>query len=196
MKKVIILTCSALALVGMFFFASYWFNTQPVWVTDTKLERDALNDLPVKNKKIIELIEASGALIAPSYEAAVCTEFVIHVIDSLDTLTKKEKNDIRIITNEELNNLIAIESPLIKGVQTALVGSNKGIEVDKMENVKPGDFVQFWNVYQGKAYGHCGVVLNINPNRTLTLYSSHPFTNGYGKQKFWWPDKMYFVRLQ
>jgi hypothetical protein len=174
----------------------FWFNTQPVWPVDKTVEREVLDNLPVKNKEIIEFVEAKGQNLAPTYKGAVCTEFVIKVIDNVKPLTKAEKNDIRIITNSELDSLIEAGSPIIKGVQTALLKGDKGIEIKESADVLPGDFVQFWNVFQGKAYGHCGIVLDIDPNRTLTLYSSHPFTGGYGKQKYLWPEKIYFVRLR
>jgi hypothetical protein len=111
-------------------------------------------------------------------------------------LTKTEKNDIRIITDSQLDSLVEAESPIIKGVQTALLKSNKGIEIKESSEVLPGDFVQFWKVFRGRPYGHCGIVLDIKPDRTLTLYSSHPLTDGYGTQRYLWPEKIYFVRLK
>jgi hypothetical protein len=121
---------------------------------------------------------------------------VIKVIDKVKPLTRTEKNDIRIITDSQLDSLVEADSPIIKGVQTALLRNNKGIEVKDNSEVLPGDFVQFWKVFQGRAYGHCGIVLDIEPNKTLTLYSSHPFTGGYGTQEYLWPEKTYFVRLK
>jgi hypothetical protein len=70
------------------------------------------------------------------------------------------------------------------------------MEIKESTDALPGDFVQFWNVFKGQAYGHCGIVLDIQPNKTITLYSSHPLTGGYGKQAYLWPDKIYFVRLK
>lgn len=195
-KKITIGTAIILTITGISIFASYWVNTQPVWVVDTQMDIDVLDNLPVKNKRIIQLIETKGKEIAPTYKDVACTEFVIKVINNFDTLTKKEKNDIRIITNKELDSLIDYESPIIRGVQTALLNGNKGIRVDRIEDVKPGDFVQFWNLYQGKEYGHCGVVFDIDANKSITLYSSHPLTDGYGKQEYLWPDKLYVVRLK
>ena len=195
MKRVLIfvlIICLGLVVT----FAVFWFNTQPVWLVNKTVEKETLNNLPVKNKAIIEFIEAKGPALAPTYKAAVCTEFVIKVIDNVKSLTKAEKNDIRIITNSELDSLIEADSPIIKGVQTALIKGAKGIAIKESTDVLPGDFVQFWNVFQGKAYGHCGIVLDIDPNKTLTLYSSHPFTGGYGKQEYLWPEKIYFVRLK
>ena len=194
-KKVIICITLALTLAGISIFGICWINTQRVWVVDKQISRNLLNHLPRKNKQIIELIERRGKDFAPTYRGAVCTEFVINVIDNLDSLTKTEKNDIRIITTEELGYLIATESPVIKGIQTALVNGNKGIVVQESE-VIPGDFVQFWNVHQGRERGHCGVVLDIDHHKTITLYSSHPLTEGYGKQEYLWPDKLFFVRLK
>lgn len=193
-RGVIIGLIASLTLVGT--LGIYWFNTQPVWIVDKKVEKRILDNLPVRNKKVIEFIESNGSKMAPTYNASVCTEFVIKVINKLEPLTLTEKNDIRIITTAKLDSLIEAESPIIKGVQTALVKGGKGMVIEKSINVLPGDFVQFWNVFQGKGYGHCGVVLDVQPNETLTLFSSHPFTGGYGKQKYLWPEKIYFVRLK
>jgi hypothetical protein len=195
MKRAIII-CLIVISVFVVSIAIFWYNTQPVWIVDKKVKKEVLNNLPTKNKKTIEFIEANGPSLAPSYKVAVCTEFVIKVINKAAPLTKLEKNDIRIITNAALDSLIEAESPIIKGVQTALVKSGKGTEIKESTHVLPGDFVQFWNVFQGEGYGHCGVVLDVNPNKTITLYSSHPFTNGYGKQEYLWPEKIYFVRLK
>jgi len=197
MKGRIILTgVIGLVCVGLFLFANYWTNTQPIGIVDERIDDKFLVKIPDKNRQIIQFIETSGKRLAPSYDEAVCTEFVIKVIDNFGPLTKKEKNNIRIITQEKIKDLINDNSPTIKGVQTALVQGDKGMEIGKIAGVKPGDFVQFWNVYNGKEYGHCGIVMNISPNESLTLYSSHPLTNGYGKQKFLWPDKLFFVRLK
>lgn len=173
-----------------------WFNTQPVWPVDRRIEADKLEGLPVTNREVVEFIQAEGKNLAPAYESVVCTEFVIKVIDKVKPLTKIEKNDVRIITDSQLDSLVEADSPIIKGVQTALLRSNKGIEIKEIGEVLPGDFVQFWKVFQGRAYGHCGIVLDIEPNKTLTLYSSHPFTGGYGTQEYLWPEKAYFVRLK
>ena len=174
----------------------FWYNTQPVWVVRTEVDREVLDKLPEKNKQLIELVEAKGWELAPTYRVAVCTEFVIKAINNLDTLSKTEKNDIRIITTDALDSLIDADAPVIKGVQTALLKSGKGTEIKELKDVLPGDLVQFWNVFQGKGYGHCGIVLGINPNKTITLYSSHPITGGYGKQAYLWPEKIYFARLK
>jgi hypothetical protein len=196
MQKIIFIGVFALVLIGLSFFGNYWFNTQPIWVLERGIDQNVLNDIPIKNQRIINFIEANGKTIAPDYNDVVCTEFVIKVIDKFSPLTPDEKNGIRILTNDDLGDLIKSESPVIKGVQTALVSGGKGTEIKRIEDVKPGDFVQFWNLYQGKEFGHCGIVLEINPNETLTLYSSHPLTNGFGRQVYLWPDNVYFVRLR
>jgi len=196
MRRIVISLFSGIVIIGFFIFGSYWLNTQPIWVIDSQIDSVMLSKLPTKNKQILELLEAEGKQMAPTYNDVVCTEFVIKVIDSFEPLSKIEKNDIRIITTENLDSLVQNESAVIKGVKTALLKEEKGIDIVKCEDVRPGDFVQFWNVYQNKVYGHCGVVFNINANKTITLYSSHPFTDGFGKQEYLWPDKIYFVRLK
>ncbi|SHH22355.1 hypothetical protein SAMN04488109_3240 [Chryseolinea serpens] len=194
-RKNIVFGGVAIALAGMIMFISHWASTQPIWIVDTKIDQDATTDLPDKNKAIVAYLEANGKQIAPNYKDVVCTEFVIKVIDHFTPLTKTEMNDIRIITNDDLRELIDANAPVIKGVQTALTHRDKGIKIESGEDARPGDFVQFWNIYNGKEYGHCGIVMAISPNKTLTVYSSHPSTQGYGKQCFLWPDKLFFARL-
>lgn len=190
-------TISLIGIIGLIVvLATIWFNTQPVWPVHKEIEADKLKVLPATNRKVVKFIQAEGQNLAPTYQSVVCTEFVIKVIDQVNPLTKTEKNDIRIITDSQLDSLVEADSPIIKGVQTALLRGNKGIQIQESSDVLPGDFVQFWKVFQGRAYGHCGIVLDIEPNKTLTLYSSHPFTDGYGTQEYLWPEKVYFVRLK
>jgi hypothetical protein len=196
MRKLLWIVFAGVALIGLFLFGHYWASTQPILVTtNRKVSELTLRDVPPKNKEIIAFIEENGARLAPTYAEAVCTEFVIKVVNEFGPLSKKEKNGIRIITSDRLDSLVLHEAPIIKGIQSALIQGDKGVEISTQE-VMPGDFVQFWNGYQGGLWGHCGVVMEIIPNESLTVYSSHPMTNGYGKQKFLWPDKVYFVRLK
>ncbi len=195
MKRLLII--GLICIVGLcVVLFTIWYNTQPSWPVDREIEIYKLKDLPITNKKVVEIIARKGRDLAPTYKSAVCTEFVIKVIDRVKPLTKMEMNDIRIITKAKLDSLIDADSPIIKGVQTALVRTGKGTEITESNDVLSGDFVQFWNVFKGKAYGHCGVVLDIEPNKTLTLFSSHPLTDGFGTQKYLWPEKIYFVRLK
>jgi hypothetical protein len=193
-KRIILIPIGMGAIAVLFMLISYWLKTQPIRIVDQKLEVRVAAQLPSMNRKIINFIELHGSEISPTYEAAVCTEFIIQVIDHFQPLSKEERKLIRIITNEDLPQLVEKDADVIKGVQTALLHKNKGVMID-LKDVLPGDFVQFWDVYYNSAYGHCGVVMEINPNKSLTLYSSHPLTNGYGKQTFLWPNKIYFARL-
>jgi hypothetical protein len=181
---------------GSLLLFNYWTNTQPVWVYDESPLPDTVIELPQKNKDVISFIEASGQSLAPDYNSVVCTEFVIKVIDHFNELTHEERKAVRIITEEDLSKLLEHDSPLMKGVQTALMENNKGVEIKDLNEVRPGDFVQFWNDFQGSCYGHCGIVSEIKAGESITLYSSHPMTDGYGIQKFMWPSKVFFVRLK
>lgn len=194
--RVILIVLSVLLIGGLCAFTHYWINTQPIAVVTHEIKIDTLlPELPSRNKKIIEYIELHGQEISPTYETAVCTEFVIQVLEKFETLSAHERKLIRIITNENLADLVRGDSSIIKGVQTALLHKHKGIEIDSA-NVLAGDFVQFWTVYGNSAYGHCGIVLESKPGESITVYSSHPITHGYGKQTFGWPDKIYFARLK
>jgi len=176
------------------YFVCYWINTQPIQILNADAVTDVEN-IPVRNKQILDFVEARGKMLAPDYKQVVCTEYVIKVIEEFTPLTTTEENKIRIITREDIPLLLKQQSPVIKGVHTSLIQANKGINV-KPEDVKPGDFVQLWNMYAGIPYGHCGVVFNVEPYKAIAIYSSHPVTGGYGKQKYLWPDHVFFVRLK
>jgi hypothetical protein len=151
--------------------------------------------MPLKNLEIIQFVEAHGEQLAPNYKDAVCTEFVIKVIEHFDPLTSADRRKVRIITKKELSDLVVFDSAVIKGVQTALRDSGKGTVIEKAADVRPGDFVQFWSIYLGRAYGHCGIITEVDSGKSVSMFSSHPMTSGFGEQKFSWPDKIYFVRL-
>jgi len=196
MRKAILLVSLILVLLTGIGLGSYWIHTQPIWVCDSQHDPKVLSHLPNRNKLVVDWIETHGTDLAPTYEEAVCTEFVINVLDHFGPLSKDEKRKLRIITQENIIELLNRRSSVIRGVQTALYQSHRGIIIERAEDVRPGDFVQIWNVYQGQEYGHCGIVFDIVPHQSLTLYSSHPLTGGYGKQQYLWPDQAYFVRLK
>jgi hypothetical protein len=194
MKKIIFIVVGIIVA-----FAAYgtwrWLSIQPSHAEVVTYKPVASPSIPEKNQKLLAYIEANGRTVAPDYREVVCTEFVIKVLDAFEPLTKQEKKDIRIITEDDLAELINADAAIIKGVQTALVKAGKGVVINDPDKVLPGDLVQFWDTFYGGAWGHCGVVSQIDPNKTLTLHSSHPFTGGYGIQTFNWPEKVFFVRL-
>lgn len=192
MKKVIICTV-AFVIIVLAVGAHYWINTQPLAVVETVSASE--KELPETNRKIIQLAIEQGKLIAPTYDTAVCTEFVIQIMEHIKTLSRQERKLVRIITDKNLVELIKNDSAIVKGLQTALLYRNKGFVINQTADVLPGDFVQFWNLYGNAAYGHCGIVHTVEAGESITVYSSHPFTNGYGIQKFNWPDKVYFARM-
>jgi len=191
------MSATSLAVLLSCLVSTAYFKRQllPVAGPESVMHITSLQAIPEKNQQILRLIKRKGASFAPTYESAVCTEFLIKVIVPFTPLSKSEMNAIRILTKEPLSTLIEKDAPVIKGVQTALEKSGKGIRIDIVENVKPGDFVQFWNSWFGYPWGHCGVVVSLVPHKSITMYSSHPNTNGFGKQTFLWPEKTYFVRL-
>jgi hypothetical protein len=198
MVRWIITITGVLVATALLLFGNFWLQTGPIpdlAKPPIKLAR-ASDDIPPKNKLIVNYIEANGDRLAPTYQGTVCTEFVIQVIDAFNPLTKKEKKDVRIITDQPLNEMIDRDDAIIKGVYTALVSGGKGMAILDPADVKPGDFVQFWNTVYGSSWGHCGIVKEIDPFASITMYSSHPATNGYGIHTFQWPDKIYFVRLK
>ncbi len=192
MKKLLIILASII-LIAISIVVHYWINTQPIAIIKTAPAK--LSELPETNRKIIQFVTDQGRRIAPTYDTAVCTEFVIQIMEHFQSLTRDERKLIRIITDKNLVELIENNSAIIKGLQTALLLKNKGIPVERATDVLPGDFVQFWNIYGKSAYGHCGVVHTIESGKNITVYSSHPVTKGYGIQKFTWPDKVFFARM-
>lgn len=151
------------------------------------------DSIPQKNKRIITYTEANGKRIAPTYNTAVCTEFVIGILQNFTTLTKQEKARIRIITDKNVSDLRAQNADIPKGVYYALTSSGKGKAINNLSDVKAGDFVQFWEPW----WGHCGIVHSVDQNKkTMQLYSSNPSTDGYGIQTFNIPDECWFVRLK
>lgn len=155
------------------------------------------NMLPLKNKALLVCAEYNGPCIAPSYKTAVCTEYLIGILENSMKLTAAQKKHIRIITNEDLDLLLKQESPVIKGVYHALTSSGHGVAIDKWDEVKAGDLVQFWDYYAGKPRGHCGIVRALDLEKGLmSIYSSSVTTDGHGKQLYVLPQYAYFVRLK
>ncbi|MCR6639366.1 MAG: hypothetical protein NVV82_10375 [Sporocytophaga sp.] len=149
--------------------------------------------IPPTNIKVINCVIKNGPKISPTYEKAVCTELVIGILKNFIKLSVEDKKRIRIISNGNIYLLRLTNSPIPKGVYYALTENGKGIPINTLEEVQPGDFVQFWTI----TWGHCGIVKSIDiANKTMELYSSFPSTGGYGIQTFDIPPECYFVRLK
>lgn len=152
-----------------------------------------LDSIPEKNRQVIDAVIKHGPSISPTYKKAVCTELIIPIIGKFYKLDKTDKGRIRIITHKDIQTLLKQDSPIPKGVYYALIEKGIGKPIDSIENILPGDFVQFWT----DTWGHCGIVKEINTdNQTMVLYSSFPSTDGYGIQQFKIPRHCYFVRLK
>ncbi len=171
----------------LFLFISIYFLTITTGFTQN------VNDIPNRNSCVVDTVIKYGPKISTTYKKAVCTELVIKVIEKFYPLNKTDKSRIRIITNEDIHSLLSKNSSIPKGVYYALTTKGIGIPIDNMQDVKAGDFVQFWT----ETWGHCGIVKGINyETNTMDLYSSFPSTNGYGVQRFKIPQYCYFVRLK
>lgn len=149
------------------------------------------------NQRVIDTAVYYGRTISPTYQSAVCTEYVIGVLshfihlDSIDTVNiriDQPRNSI-----DDVYAQIANGSPEPKGVYHALTSKGLGIPIDDWKQVEKGDFVQFWYDH---SWGHCGIVESIDvENKTMMLHSSYPSTDGYGIQEFELPSYAWFVRL-
>lgn len=156
---------------------------------------EMLPELPGINRDLIEYASEYGDSIAPTYETAVCTQYLISVLEHFIKLTPKEKRAISITDHDTLELAIRADASHIRGIQTALAESKKGQPVENPNDVLPGDLVQFWNTWWGVPKGHCGIVLDLQPGRYITLISSSARTDGHGVQTYYWPEKAYFARL-
>lgn len=154
--------------------------------------------IPQRNQQVIDTAVRYGRSISPTYHSAVCTEFVIGVLEHFMNLTERDITNIRINqprkSLSEVYDQINNGAPEPKGVYHALIANGKGEPIDDWSKVLPGDFVQFW---YPQSWGHCGIVSSIDvANRTMLLHSSFPSTEGYGIQEFVIPDYCFFVRLK
>lgn len=161
-------------------------------------QEDSLMRLPSLNQQVLDTAILYGRKISPTYEGAVCTEFVIGVLGHFMELTSADTVNIRIdqprANLKEIYQQIQNGSPYPKGVVYALTENGRGIEITDRNQVLPGDFVQFW---YPNSWGHCGIVARIDvENKVLWLHSSYPSTEGYGIQPFHMPDYCHFVRLK
>jgi hypothetical protein len=161
-------------------------------------QNDSIIQLPLLNQQVLDTAIRYGRIISPTYESAVCTEFVIGILGHFIELTSEDTINIRIdqprANLKEVYQQMKNGSPYPTGVVHALVSKGKGIEVINFTQVFPGDFVQFW---YPNSWGHCGIVSKIDSeNKVMWLHSSYPSTNGYGIQPFPIPDYCHFVRLK
>ncbi len=148
---------------------------------------------PEKNKLIVNTVKKYGAEIAPTYEKAVCTEFVIQILEKIQALNDIDRNRIRIRTDKNIQELLKEGSNIPKGIYFALIEKGIGIPIDNIDEVCEGDFVQFW----AENWGHCGIVKTISPDiNEMQLYSSFTSTNGYAIHRFNLTKHTYFVRLK
>ena len=158
----------------------------------SQVEQTKPKEIPQRNILVIKAVKKFGPDISSTYQKAGCTEVVIKIIEKFYKLEDTDKKRIRIITSENIQDLLKADSPIPKGVYYALLEKNIGLSIDQ-EDVLEGDFVQFWT----GTWGHCGIVKSIHlEEKEMELYSSFPSTNGYGIQKFAIPKHSFFVRLK
>lgn len=170
----------------------YYFNS----LIYSDLDIDTVN-IPLKNKSLLKFAEINGSSIAPTYEKAVCTEYLIQVLQNFCGVTPEIKKKIRIITKEDLNTMLSQDSVVTKGVYHALTSTGLGIPVDNPAEAKAGDLIQFWDYDSGEPYGHCGIIRAVDLEKGLiSLYSSARSTNGHDKQIYVLPKYMFIVRLK
>ncbi len=128
------------------------------------------DQIPPINKKVIDCVIKNGPKISPTYEKAVCTELIIGVLKNFIKLSEEDKKRIRIITEENIYKLRLTNSPIPKGVYYALTENGKGIPIIRLEDVQPGDFVQFWTLTWGIVVLLKALTLQIKPWNYTPLF--------------------------
>lgn len=163
-------------------------------IADPSLDIDTAST-PELNRRILRYVEANGSTIAPTYQSAVCTQFLVKVLENFTPLTKAERKSINIVTSESLESLREKSSPVLQGVYHALIESGKGVAIP-LNEAQPGDLIQFWYSWGGSYRGHCGIIRSVDANwGIMQLYSSSLSGDGYGIRNYWIPDEVYVVRL-
>lgn len=194
-KQFVILLIIVFISSTLFMSCLNWSGFGPIHTSATVKQIVDLKDIPAKNLAILKYAEAVGDSLAPTYNSAVCTEYLVKILEHFTKLSSMDKRIINIVGIDTLLEAINADAPGIRGVQTALYKSKKGTIIEDPNEVKPGDLVQFWNIYWDVPRGHCGIVLDLQPNRYMTLISSSKSTEGHGVQTYYWPEKAYFVRM-
>lgn len=197
MKKIIFAFFGFLVL----FTVGVYFSKQDVKAhvncylyKDLRVETDGI---PKKNNQILQFVQNFGSSIAPTYQSSVCTEYLIEVLTPHCRLNNQLKNTLRIITEKDLDSLLEVNSPVTKGVFTALTESNQATPILDLEDAKAGDIVQFWDQFTGKTYGHCGILRAIDIDKgIMSLYSSSPKTDGHGQQLYPITEHLFIARLK
>lgn len=115
-------------------------NTNKVKSKQTVISIEETPPIPPQNQQILDYVAQHGYDIAPTYYTAVCTEFVVKVIEHFTPLTKLDKKRINIVTNQDIGKLREQQSPIIKGVQYALVAANKGTAINDLKEVRQAIF--------------------------------------------------------
>ncbi len=162
------------------------------------IAQDSIPVIPPQNQQILDTIAKYGRSISPTYEEAVCTEFVLGILEHFVVLSKTDRMNVRIDQPrknlDEVYDQMESGSPFPKGVYYALTNNGMGEAIDDWTKVLPGDFVQFWYPH---SWGHCGIVSSLElENGIMWLHSSYPSTDGYGVQPFQIPEYTWFVRLK
>lgn len=137
-------------------------------------------DFPNSETVCIKTLEVGKRV--KSYEEKNCVEFVHAVFEDLfpEMLDQNFKDMVYIndLGGLSLNEALSRNTDQIRGVQWALESYGIGYAVER-DSVMAGDFVQYWYKRKNGAWGgHVAVVMEVNQDGTLNLYSSNKSTGG------------------
>lgn len=104
------------------------------------------------------------------------TSFIGEVLQKFPKIDKEALRRLEIVIPsgeaEKLDALVDKKDPQIRGVPSALEKANLGDKI-KRDNVRAGDFVQYW-VSRGKHWeGHVGIVVRLT-EKSLRVYGPQP----------------------
>ncbi len=147
------------------------------------------------NDHVLKCVQEYGPRIAPTYQDANCTQFMIEVIKRFHPLQSYQKRQIAVTIPDNIDQILAnlkkgVEKPEYRGVCHYLEFSTLGKAVKEWKDVRPGDFVQWW-WFSGRQ-GQCGIIAEVNlQQKWFTVYSSTP-SQGFGLKKYPISKDLYF----
>lgn len=116
-----------------------------------------------------------------------CVQFMAAVVEELlqRELSPAERSAIlinRIGRRRHLARLIQHNDKRIRGIQTALVQMGKG-QIIKPSEAKPGDFIQYWKLRNGRWVGHASIIIDVIQREGTScalVFGSHQSLDGVG----------------
>ena len=122
---------------------------------------------------------ASKVLAKAGYQVAQPVDQQINIAINWEKETGKKKPTAK-DKQKKLASLVSGGDPRTKGVVLALVNSDQGVEIG-LDQLRPGDFVQYWYDSKGKIAGHVVQVVEVvSTGEKIKAHGSHGSKHGVG----------------